>query len=79
MQAYIMEKKRIRRVHEPSAVIKVTVSNGQARVNLPKKTAVRLNLLTEDGEPGSVSHLLVTTHRTRVSLHPMEIPEVEAE
>lgn len=60
-------------------VIKVTVSNGQAKINLPKKTAVRLNLMTDEGEPGSVTHLLVTTHRTRVSLHPVEIPEVEAE
>lgn len=74
-----MSKRRVRKDRGLLVVIKVTVSNGQARVNLPKKTAVRLNLLTEDGEPGSVSHLLVTTRRTRVGLHPVEIPEIEAE
>ena len=72
-----MSKRRARKDREPPVVIKVTVSDGQARVNLPKKTAIRLNFM--EGEPGSVTHLLVTTHRTRVSLHPVEIPEVEAE
>jgi len=74
-----MSKKRVRRVRETPVVVKVSVSNGQVKVTLPKKTAVRPNLMTEEGEPGSVAHLLVTTHRNRVSLHPVEIPEVEAE
>jgi len=71
--------KRIKKVHETPVVIKATVSNGQTSVNLPKKTAVRLDLMTEEGEPGSVAHLLVTTRRTSVRLHPVEIPEIETE
>ena len=74
-----MSKRKVRKDRGPPVVIKVTVSNGQVRVALPKKTAVRLNLMTEEGEPGSVTHLLVTTRRTRVSLHPVEIPAIEAE
>jgi len=74
-----MSKRRARKDRGPPVVIKVTVSNGQARVNLPKKTALQLNLIGEEGEPGKVTHLLVTTHRNRVGLHPVEIPEVEAE
>ena len=73
-----MSKRKVRRARDPPVVIKVTVSNGQTRIILPKKTAVRLNLMTEEGEPGSVTHLLVTTRRTRVGLHPVEIPEIEA-
>ena len=71
-----MQKKR---VPITPVVIKATVSNGQAMVNLPKKMAVRLDLMTEEGEPGSVTHLLATTRRTSVRLHPVEIPEIEAE
>ncbi len=74
-----MSKRRVRKDREPPIIIKATVSNGQARVNLPKKTAVRLNLMTDEGEPGSVTHLLVTARRNRVGLYPVEIPEVEAE
>jgi len=74
-----MSEKRVSRVREPPVVVKVSVSDGQVRVTLPKKSAVRLNLMTEEGEPGSVTHLLVTTRRNRVGLYPVEIPEVEAE
>ncbi|MBA7655228.1 hypothetical protein ES703_63127 [subsurface metagenome] len=74
-----MSKKRVRRVREPPVVIKVTVSNGQAKINLPKKTAVRLNLMTDEGEPGSVTHLLVSTRLSSVGLQPVEILAIEAE
>ena len=74
-----MSKRRVRKDRGPPVVIKVTVSNGQARVNLPKKTAVRLNLMTEEGEPASVTHLLVTTRRNEVSLYPVDISEIEVE
>ena len=58
-------------------VIKVTVTNGQARVNLPKHEALKLNLLNEDGEPGNVRYLLVNQHRSKIILTPVELPEVE--
>jgi len=73
-----MSKKRVRRVREPPVVIKVTVSNGQAKINLPKKTAVRLNLMTDEGEPGCVTHLLVSTRLSSVGLQPVEILAIEA-
>lgn len=57
-------------------VIKVTVTNGQARVNLPKHVALKLNLLNEDGKPGNVRYLLVHPRRSRITLTPVEIPEV---
>ena len=76
---HLISKRRVRKDWGPPVVIKVTVSKGQARVYIPKKTAVRLNLMNEEGEPSSVTHLLVTAHRTRVSLHPVEVPDVEAE
>jgi len=71
-----MPKKRVRKVHEPPVVIKATVSNGQVGVTLPKKSAVRLNLMTEEGEPGNVTHLLVNTTQNVVSLRPVEVPEI---
>jgi len=74
-----MSKRKVRKIRDPPVVINVTVTHGQTRVILPKKTAVRLNLMTDEGEPGSVTHLLVTTRRNRVGLYPVKIPEVEAE
>ena len=58
-------------------VIKVTVSNGQAKVNLPKHVALQLNLLNLEGEPGNVSYLLVTAYRRGVKLTPVEISKVD--
>ncbi len=74
-----MSKRKVRKIRDPPVVVKVSVTHGQTRVILPKKSAVRLNLMTEEGEPGSVTHLLVTTRRNRVGLYPVKIPEVEAE
>ncbi|MBA7629278.1 hypothetical protein ES703_36776 [subsurface metagenome] len=58
-------------------VIKVTVTNGQARVNLPKHIALKLSLLNAYGEPGKVRYLLVNSHRSGISLAPVEMTEVE--
>jgi len=74
-----MGKKKVRRISITPVVIKVTVTNGQAGINLPKKMALRLNLINEDGEPGKIRHLLVTTRRNRVSLYPVDISGLEAE
>jgi len=74
-----MSKRKVRKDRGPPVVIKVTVSNGQVRVALPKKSAVRLNLMTEEGEPGIVTYLLVNTRQNSVYLHPVEISEIEAE
>jgi len=48
---------KLRASRKTSMVIRVTVTNGQARVNLPKNVALKLNLLKEDGEPGEARHL----------------------
>lgn len=74
-----MSKRKVRKDRGPPVVIKVTVSNGQVRVALPKKSAVLLNLMTEEGEPGSVTHLLVSTRLSSVGLQPVEILAIEAE
>ncbi len=74
-----MSKRKVRKIRDPPVVINVTVTHDRTRVILPKKTAVRLNLMTDEGEPGSVTHLLVTTRRNRVGLYPVKIPEVKAE
>ncbi len=63
----------------PPVVIKVTVTNGQARVNLPKHIAIQYNLLIEDGKPGKVKYLLVRPHRGGIRLSPVEMTEVEEE
>ncbi len=68
-----MSKKRVRRARETPMVVKVSVSDGQVSFTLPKKSAVRLNLMTEEGEPGSVTHLLVSTRLSSVGLQPVEI------
>ncbi|GAG76117.1 unnamed protein product [marine sediment metagenome] len=73
-----MRKKRYPKDLDPSVVIKVTVTNGQAGINLPKKTALKINLINEDGEPGKIRHLLVTNRRNRIGLYPVEMTEVEA-
>ena len=67
------------RKRETPTVIKVTVTKGQARVNLPKKTALKIKLITEEGEPGIVTHLLVTSYQNSVRLQPVEITEIETE
>ena len=54
-------------------IIKVTVSNGQTRVIVPKKMALQLNLINEDGEPGKIRHLLVNPHQRGIRLTPLEI------
>ena len=64
-----------RRKRGPSVVIKVTVSNGQTMINLPKKSAVRLGLMTEEGEPGSVTHILVINKIRSVRLIGVDVPE----
>ncbi len=74
-----MSKRKVRKIRETPVVVKVTLTHGQTRVILPKKSAVRLNLMTEDGEPGSVTHLLVTTRLSSVGLQPVEILAIEAE
>ncbi len=74
-----MSKRKVRKIRDPPVVVKVTVTHGQTRVILPKKTAVRLNLMTDEGEPGSVTHLLVTTRLSSVGLQPVEILAIEAE
>ena len=68
-----MSKRRVRKDRGPPVVVKVSVSDGQVSVTLPKKSAVRLNLMTEEGEPGGVTHLLVSTHLSSVGLQPVEI------
>ena len=70
-----MSKRKVRKIRETPVVVKVTVTHGQTRVILPKKTAVRLNIMTEEGEPGSVEHLLVTTYRNRVKLYGVDVLE----
>ena len=72
-------RKRYPKDLNPSVVIKVTVTNGQAIVKLPKKKALKINLINEDGEPGKIRHLLVTTRRNSLGLHPVDMTEVEAE
>ncbi len=42
-----MSKRKVRKIRDPPVVINVTVTHGQTRVILPKKTAVRLNLMTD--------------------------------
>ncbi len=74
-----MSKRKVRKIRDPPVVVNVTVIRGQTRVILPKKTAVRLNLITEEEEPGSVTHLLVTTRLSSVGLQPVEILAIEAE
>ena len=68
-----MSKRRVRKDRGPPVVVKVSVSDGQVSVTLPKKSAVRLNLMTEEGEPGGVTHLLVSTRLSSVGLQPVEI------
>lgn len=59
-------------------VIKVTVFQGQAKINIPKHSALKLNLITEDGEKGDVRYLLVHTHpRRTIRLSPVEMTAIE--
>ena len=47
----------------PEYIVKVSVSRGQARITIPKELAVKLGVLTEDGTPGDITHLIFRGNR----------------
>ena len=48
-----------------STVVKVTVTENQTRITIPKPLAIRSELITDDGSPGKYTHVLLRLSRRK--------------
>lgn len=56
-------------------VVKVTVSNGQARITIPKQFAEIRGFLKESGEPGRYKYALVHLRTKHIEILPINFSE----
>jgi hypothetical protein len=43
-------------------IVKVSVSNGQARLTIPKEIALRMGFITKDGKEGENKYAIIEGH-----------------